>query len=177
MEYRSFNSLLQGDFLWLEPIAKNRFIHPIGARVLEVEDDKFKVIDDFAEEQWLPTDYPYRVMHATSVQGVEDMINLSDLHEAALLRNLFVRYNSKLIYVITGFTYSEIDLQTYVGSVLIAVNPNMPLPIYSIEQIRLYHNRRIGELPPHIFAIANSAYCNMKSSNRDQCILIKLVLD
>ncbi|VDK72932.1 unnamed protein product, partial [Onchocerca ochengi] len=39
----------KGDFLWVEPIAKNRFIFPIGARVLEVEDDKFKVIDDFAE--------------------------------------------------------------------------------------------------------------------------------
>ncbi|VDO14251.1 unnamed protein product [Brugia timori] len=66
----------------------------------------------------------------------------------------------------------NIKVKTYVGSVLIAVNPNTPLPIYSIEQIRLYRNRRIGELPPHIFAIANSAYCNMKSSNRDQCVFI-----
>uniref|UniRef100_A0A1I7VNW0 Myosin VIIa n=1 Tax=Loa loa TaxID=7209 RepID=A0A1I7VNW0_LOALO len=149
----------KGDFLWLEPITKSRLICPIGARILEIKDDKFRVIDDFAQEHWLPIDRPYRMMHATSVQGVEDMISLGDLHEAALLRNLFVRYSNKLIY-------------TYVGSILIAVNPNMPLPIYSIEQIRLYRNRRIGELPPHIFAIANSAYCNMKSSNRDQCILI-----
>ncbi|KAL3989236.1 Myosin head (motor domain) family protein [Acanthocheilonema viteae] len=151
--------LSKGDFLWLESIAKSRFICPIGARILEVENDKFRVIDDFGQEQWLPVDSAYRMMHATSVQGVEDMISLGDLHEAALLRNLFVRYNNKLIY-------------TYVGSVLIAVNPNTSLPIYSMEQIRLYRNRRIGELPPHIFAIANSAYYNMKSSNRDQCIFI-----
>ncbi|CAG9536769.1 unnamed protein product, partial [Cercopithifilaria johnstoni] len=150
---------VHGDFLWLESIAKSRFICPIGARVLEVKEDKFRVVDDFGQEQWLPINNPYRVMHATSVQGIEDMISLNDLHDAALLRNLFVRYNNKLIY-------------TYVGSVLIAVNPNTPLPIYSIEQIRLYQNRRIGELPPHIFAIANSAYCNMKSNNRDQCIFI-----
>uniref|UniRef100_A0A915PU59 Uncharacterized protein n=1 Tax=Setaria digitata TaxID=48799 RepID=A0A915PU59_9BILA len=149
----------KGDFLWLEPIAKNRLMCSIGARVLEVEDDKIRVIDDFAQEHWLPADRHYRMMHATSVQGVEDMISLGDLHEAALLRNLFVRYNNKLIY-------------TYVGSVLIAINPNTNLPIYSIEQIRLYRNRRIGELPPHIFAIANTAYCNMKSNNRNQCILI-----
>ncbi|VIO88002.1 Uncharacterized protein BM_BM5723 [Brugia malayi] len=149
----------KGDFLWLEPTGKSRLVCAVGARVLEVEDSRFRVIDDFSQEQWLPIDRSYRMMHATSVQGVEDMISLSDLHKAALLRNLFVRYNNKLIY-------------TYVGSVLIAVNPNTPLPIYSIEQIRLYRNRRIGELPPHIFAIANSAYCNMKSSNRDQCVFI-----
>ncbi|VDK73284.1 unnamed protein product [Litomosoides sigmodontis] len=61
---------------------------------------------------------------------------------------------------------------TYIGPVLLAVNPNTPLPIYSTEQIRLYRSRRIGELPPHIFAIANSAYCNVKLTNRDQCIFI-----
>ena len=53
-----------------------------------------------------------------------------------------------------------------------AVNPYQILPIYTSEQIKLYREKKIGELPPHIFAIGDNCYSLMKRTRQDQCIVI-----
>ena len=63
-------------------------------------------------------------------------------------------------------------LQTYTGSILVAVNPYQELSIYTKEYIAKYKDKKIGELPPHIFAMPDNAYTNMRRYNQDQAIII-----
>ncbi|XP_026757269.2 myosin-VIIa isoform X1 [Galleria mellonella] len=151
--------VFEGDYIWIEPVSGREFDVAIGARVLAAEGRRIRVRDDDGQEQWLPPERRIKAMHATSVHGVEDMISLGDLHEAGILRNLLIRYNENLIY-------------TYTGSILVAVNPYQILPIYTADQIKLYKERKIGELPPHIFAIGDNAYAHMRRYGQDQCIVI-----
>ncbi|XP_054829436.1 unconventional myosin-VIIa isoform X2 [Eublepharis macularius] len=134
---------------------------PIGAVVKLCDSGQIQVVDDEENEHWISPQKASHIkpMHPTSIHGVEDMIRLGDLNEAGILRNLLIRYREHLIY-------------TYTGSILVAVNPYQLLPIYSPEQIRLYTNRKIGEMPPHIFAIADNCYFNMQRNNKDQCCII-----
>lgn len=38
-------------------------------------------------------------MHDSSIRGVEDMATLEDLHDGAIMHNLFLRYQQRQIYV------------------------------------------------------------------------------
>ncbi|KAL4594080.1 unconventional myosin-VIIa-like [Arapaima gigas] len=153
--------LQQGDHVWLDLQTNGEFDVPVGAVVKLCDSGHIQVLDDEGNEHWLSPQRAIniRAMHPTSVHGVEDMIRLDDLNEAGILRNLLIRYRDHIIY-------------TYTGSILVAVNPYRLLPIYTADQIRLYTNKRIGEMPPHIFAIADNCYFSMRRSGKEQCCVI-----
>lgn len=91
--------------------------------------------------------------------GVEDLVLLEPLAEESLIKNLELRYTHKEIY-------------TYIGNVVISVNPYQQLPIYGPEFIAKYQDYTFYELKPHIYALANVAYQSLRDRDRDQCILI-----
>ncbi|XP_069496099.1 unconventional myosin-VIIa isoform X3 [Ambystoma mexicanum] len=155
------STLLPGDYVWLDLKTGREFDVPVGAVVKLCDSGQIQVLDDEGNEHWIsPANATHiKPMHPTSIHGVEDMIRLGDLNEAGILRNLLIRYRDHLIY-------------TYTGSILVAVNPYQLLPIYTPDQIRLYTNKKIGEMPPHIFAIADNCYFNMQRNNKDQCCII-----
>lgn len=92
--------------------------------------------------------------------GVQDFVLLEDYHsEAAFIDNLRKRFHENIIY-------------TYIGNVLISVNPYKNLPIYTEEKIQQYYKKAFFEAPPHVFAIADNAYRSLVYEHREQCILI-----
>uniref|UniRef100_A0A3Q2UT99 Unconventional myosin-VI n=1 Tax=Haplochromis burtoni TaxID=8153 RepID=A0A3Q2UT99_HAPBU len=91
---------------------------------------------------------------------VEDNCSLMYLNEATLLNNIRVRYSKDKIY-------------TFVANILIAVNPYYDIPkLYSQETIKKYRGRSLGTLPPHVYAIADKAYRDMKVLKMSQSIIV-----
>uniref|UniRef100_A0A3Q1EY22 Myosin motor domain-containing protein n=1 Tax=Acanthochromis polyacanthus TaxID=80966 RepID=A0A3Q1EY22_9TELE len=93
--------------------------------------------------------------------GENDLTALSYLHEPAVLHNLRVRFlESNHIY-------------TYCGIVLVAINPYEQLQIYGEEVINAYSGQNMGDMDPHIFAVAEEAYKQMARYNeRNQSIIV-----
>uniref|UniRef100_A0A8C0IFQ9 Myosin VC n=1 Tax=Bubo bubo TaxID=30461 RepID=A0A8C0IFQ9_BUBBB len=92
--------------------------------------------------------------------GENDLTALSYLHEPAVLHNLKVRFvESKLIY-------------TYSGIILVAINPYKELPIYGDAIIHAYSGQNMGDMDPHIFAVAEEAYKQMARNNKNQSIIV-----
>ncbi|XP_060785850.1 unconventional myosin-Ib isoform X1 [Neoarius graeffei] len=91
--------------------------------------------------------------------GVGDMVLLEPLSEETFIENLRKRFQHNEIY-------------TYIGSVVISMNPYKSLPIYTADKVEEYRNRNFYELSPHIYALADEAYRSLRDQDKDQCILI-----
>ncbi|KAK7870316.1 hypothetical protein R5R35_003705 [Gryllus longicercus] len=97
-------------------------------------------------------------MNPPKFDKVEDMAELTCLNEASVLHNLKDRYYSGLIY-------------TYSGLFCVVVNPYKRLPIYTEKIMERYKGIKRHEVPPHVFAITDTAYRSMLQDREDQSIL------
>merc|ERR1712226_1750978 len=92
-------------------------------------------------------------------EKIEDMADLTYLNDASVFHNLDVRFKAKLIY-------------TYSGLFCIVVNPYKRYPIYTPTCVKIYLGKRRNEVPPHLWAITETAYRNMLTNAKNQSMLI-----
>ena len=72
----------------------------------------------------------------------------------------------------TLITHTHTQIYTYIGEVVVSVNPYRQLNIYSDEFVFDYRAKEPFERPPHIYAIADSAFHDMRFLHNDSCIVI-----
>ncbi|XP_020030987.2 unconventional myosin-Ie [Castor canadensis] len=97
--------------------------------------------------------------HNVKHSGVDDMVLLSKITESSIVENLKKRYMDDYIF-------------TYIGSVLISVNPFKQMPYFGEKEIEMYQGAAQYENPPHIYALADNMYRNMVIDRENQCVII-----
>ena len=131
---------------------------------------KQKAWDKLLEEPMLKNDLPEA--------GLADMAALSHLHEPAMLRNLQLRCEAGRVY-------------TWCGDVCVSINPYtrdsvwegqaaadadaLPSPLYDRCVMERYSGQALGDLSPHVFAVADKAYRSLKLRQTSQAKIWKII--
>merc|ERR1719443_2442796 len=124
-----------------------------------VEDDGTKATVMCGHEKKVFKSSQIGQVNPPKFEKCEDMANLTFLNDASVFWNLKVRFKAKLIY-------------TYSGLFCIVVNPYKRYPIYTGTVVKMYLGKRRNEVPPHLWAITETAYRNMLTNTKDQAMLI-----
>ncbi|XP_073346239.1 unconventional myosin-XVB [Pagrus major] len=93
------------------------------------------------------------------VDEVEDLSQLEEVCESSVLLNLKKRFHRDCIY-------------TYIGNMLLSINPFKSLNIYTEELRQKYQGKEQQRNPPHVYAIADTAFSQSQASTQEQCIII-----
>ena len=85
--------------------------------------------------------------------------------------------------------------QTYIGPVLISVNPFKQMPYFTDKEVEIYQGavshvtchvmcytchvvlQASYENPPHVYALTDNMYRTMLSENENQCVIIMSVCE
>ena len=105
---------------------------------------------------------------AMALQGIDDMVEIDELNKASLLYNLATRYKRDAIY-------------TYVGPILLVLNPFKAIPSLAGEEVRMRYVEITStdtplqlkrQLPPHSYALSALAYHSLRREGKRQGIVI-----
>uniref|UniRef100_A0A8C8SS06 Myosin IG n=1 Tax=Pelusios castaneus TaxID=367368 RepID=A0A8C8SS06_9SAUR len=91
--------------------------------------------------------------------GKADFVLLDQVTMEHFMENLKQRFEMGRIY-------------TYIGEVVVSVNPYKQTQLYGEDVIEQYRGRELYERPPHLYAVADAAYKAMKRRAKDTCIVI-----
>ncbi|KAM9383672.1 unconventional myosin-Ig isoform 1-T1 [Pholidichthys leucotaenia] len=91
--------------------------------------------------------------------GKSDFVLLDEVTMEQFMDNLKLRFEKGRIY-------------TYIGEVVVSVNPYREMDIYGKDAIDAYRGRELYENPPHLYAVSDAAYKAMKRRAKDTCIVI-----
>ncbi|XP_043920489.1 myosin-IIIa [Protopterus annectens] len=165
------NKCLTKDFEH-RPAVSELLLHPFVSEIKEKEQDlqkKLMELVDHHQEMGVIEKRRHERIHTkkdqymkslnSSLDDTDDLATLEFLDENTVAENLEERYSKDQIY-------------TYVGDILIAVNPFKTLDLYTQQHAKLYNGSKRSANPPHIFAVADIAYQSMISYDADQCIVI-----
>ncbi|XP_068476968.1 myosin-15-like isoform X2 [Phaseolus vulgaris] len=150
-------NLLHGSKVWVE----DRDSAWLPAEVLDSDGNKILLLTDSGKKLFASKEKLFpRDADEEEHGGFEDMTRLAYLNEPGVLFNLRRRYELN-------------DIYTYTGSILIAVNPFTKLPhLYDSHMMDEYKGIPLGELSPHVFAVADASYRAMMNEGKSQSILV-----
>lgn len=108
-------------------------------------------------------------MLATFIQGIVTVLQMR-IFFVYHLRRVLICSTPRVITALGG----AVCLQTYIGSIVASVNPYKSIPgLYDCAAMERYSKHHMGEIAPHIFAVANECYRCLWKRHDNQCILIR----
>ena len=125
----------------------------------DLEDPASKCVVAVGHEKFTHKASEVGKVNPPKFEKCEDMVNLTFLNDASVFWNLKTRYQAKLIH-------------TYSGLFVVVVNPYKRYPLYTHRVCKIYLGKRRNEVPPHLWAIAETAYRNMLQNTKDNAMLI-----
>ncbi|CAI2728563.1 unnamed protein product [Schistosoma spindalis] len=92
-------------------------------------------------------------------EDMDNMVNLPNMSAISMLETLKLRYSRSKIY-------------TYIGNIVVSVNPYKDLLIDGPEVMVKYFNRMLTSVPAHLYGLAETLYQTALRNECDQIVVI-----